>query len=194
MWDIAKILIGFALGLLIPFTIRSLTRYFLGPKLTVKFDADEVPAGEGMTSAPAYFGRVRLENATPTVARECRGYLVKIQEVGGAGPYRTLLDETFQLIWSYDDKRDSLDLPRGPTPTIDVVTYHQGASTFGACFRSSEGGILQPTKFDGLFPSVGIYRFTVLVTGNDVDPVTRVFEVNYDGHNWPPTGAVILAK
>lgn len=187
MWDFAKFLIGYAGGLATPFALRWLTRYFLGPRLVVEFNSDEVPAGAGKFSTPQYFCRIKVRNDKPLAAHACRGYLTKIELVGSTGPFRTLLEETFQLIWSYDDKRDSFDLPRGPAPTIDVAVYHLGDTMFYPCMRG--GGL--PTKFDGSFTAAGTYRFTVLVAGHDVEPVMRVIEVTYDGQNWPPTGKAV---
>ncbi|HEY2416252.1 MAG TPA: hypothetical protein VGI40_28685 [Pirellulaceae bacterium] len=190
-FEITKIFVtcgaGFLAGITVPITLRWLTRRFLGPKITVAFDADEVPAVAGSSSNPRVYFRAKIRNVKSHVARECRPYLTKIELVGSRGPIQSVLDETFQLGWSYDDKRDALDLPRGPHPTVDVAVYERDQPLFYPCLRG--GGL--PTKFNGIFSSIGTCRFTVLVTGHDVDPELLTFEVSYDGKNWPPAGKVV---
>lgn len=189
MCDLIKLLVGaglgFVAGLVTPFSLRWLTHLILGPQLKVDFDVDEVEARDGNKSIPQCYFRVRVRNPKPLVLRGCRGYLTQIVDKNTSKP---LLAETFPLIWSYDPARESFDLPRGPTPTIDVVRYELDHRFFVPCLRSAEGATLAPHKFEESFPAAGTYEFSVLVAGEDIPPELRKFTVTYDGYNWPPKG------
>ena len=75
--------VGGAAALWLPF----IRRFFWGPKLSLSFSNDELegcvvrtPISYGARETVGYYIRVKVKNTKPTLAKDCRAFLVKIEK------------------------------------------------------------------------------------------------------------------
>jgi len=188
LWDrlIAVLVGGFfgwLLALFTPFAIEGVRRRWHGPKLECKVWADETPTN--INQIRQLYVSVRVTNVKPRIARQCRGYLLRIEEMRGDRPIRTVIDTTAQCIWEYDEKRDAFDIPCGAKPSFNAVMYQDGVQEFRPQIRTSTGQLLSSIRYEEVCGQYGKFRFSGIVTGDEVSPVPFAFDVEWNGQ-WPP--------
>jgi hypothetical protein len=111
LFEILKIFFSAILGGLTVLFAPSIRRLFWGPKLKLKFNRLEEgyvaktpiivqEAGIQPFTTEGFYVMVMIENKKPTIAKDCRAYLVDIEKLGGNGNFKsTIFCDSIQLQW-----------------------------------------------------------------------------------------------
>jgi|SRR5271155_5430191 len=180
------ILAGIASGLFSGLAGRYVEEWLSRPRLKVDF----VPSEGGFQTEAKWekdgtefveiYIRARVQNRWGHVAKQCRAYLVKLEEVHSPSTKATEYHDSLVLRWPAPGGGDYLprDIPRGVNQFFDVVGVFKHSPSewrFGFKERFSEHDELRKRR--------GRYRFTVLVTGDGVKPAGRKIDVIYEGRS-----------
>jgi hypothetical protein len=158
---------------------RLLEEWRYRPRLVVDFSWEtegfrrEWTRSEGGTQITDIYVRARVRNEGRRVAKKCRPYLVKVEEVLPSGLNPTKMVESRVLGWPRGDY-DPRDIPKGIDQFFDVVVVVKDNNQPGWLFKTRE-----PSP--ELAGYKGTYRLTVLVAGDDVEPDGRKIDVTYNG-------------
>lgn len=157
-----------------------LRRWIYRPVLKLEFtQADhfvaKTPERSGTSVYDAYYVRVKVTNRSRSVAKSCRAYLVNIERRGHSGLWEpTEYCESLQLAWSArgDAAYTAIDLPQEVPHFIDVLSTRAVSASFLPTLS------LQLFRYERLFAMHGVYRFTILVSGDGVKPAS--LQVSFD--------------
>jgi len=159
-------------------------RWMFSPTVRVDFDSSENPAyfaitPEGGTKQGnmSAWVRVRVRNIRGATARGCRGYLAKVEEWDEN-------ERKFKQGWYFDISQlawssrlnlayDPVDLPRGIDQFLDVVSSR--GYTAHPQFRVETQ--FKPLREIALGMEKGLFRFTIVVAGDNFKP--RTFQLRY---------------
>ncbi|MCH7935610.1 MAG: hypothetical protein IH994_00785 [Proteobacteria bacterium] len=157
-----------------------------GPRLRLSFGADAdyqtftivTDNQTGKAVGGAHYIRVKVQNSRKATAEKCRAYLVNIEKFNDAEDNfeSTLFCDSIRLKWSCmgrdSDSVTPLDLPNGVNQFVDLIETQQGHSVFSIQMHP------HMNRYEYLQAEKGIFRFTVLVTGNRVVPkkIPIIFE------------------
>ncbi len=160
--------------------------WLLGPKVAVDFRNDAAHVAKTPEVAPqhqhmAIYVRVSVTNRRGSLARGCTGYLVKVERKDPAtGKYEgeSFYDPT-QLSWAsrMDHAYDPVDLPRGVTQYLDVLSTRDFPVNAG--FRLETR--FKPFRELGLGSKTGMYRLTIMVSGDNFSPTTQRLDFQWTG-------------
>jgi hypothetical protein len=180
-----SLIVSLISGLFSGFFGRRLEEWWFKPRLIVDFiskDGGFCTKGkwrEGDKEIIEIHIRARVRNLGNSVAKQCRPYLIKLEEVHPSGRTTpTTFFDSLVLRWPGRDY-DPRDIPRGTDQFFDVVAVLKNESGWRFTFRE------RFTSHAELPNYRGTYRFTVLVTGDGVKPSGRKIDVTYHGdwHN-----------
>jgi len=151
--------------------VEPIKRFLLRPKMNVEFKKDttcicKTTTANGSTSV---YIRVRVNNASTVIAQKCKAYLVSVERGVDSDFAPTFYCESMPLAWSCQSpgkEYDSLDIPKGVNQYIDLIETN---SNFGQQIIPKI--MVIPFRYIDLFKDKGKYRFTVLLTGENVEPV-----------------------
>lgn len=148
------------------------------PKLVLSFDNDEECVSRTFLSSltlavagpKAIYIRVRVNNARNGMARECRGYLIGIEERNEKGEFvKTEYCDSIMLHWSCqrdETKYLPIHIPRGVNQFLDVVALQENKKDFIPQIH------VVPNRYRSLFHRTGVFRFTIQVVADNVVPKT----------------------
>jgi hypothetical protein len=193
MADTPSLLIGGAIGfisaVLAPIMVEPLKHRVFGPKLKVEFiegDTGFITDTKESGVTDAHYVRVKVRNTGRQIAKQCRAYLVNVEKWNiSTGKFEpTIYCDSLQLSWSAraNTKEAYLpqDMPRDISQFIDIVSTRQGESDYKI--------MIEPRlyRYEPLFREHGKFRYTILVSGDNVKPVSAkvVFEWSGDWHNF----------
>jgi hypothetical protein len=181
--------VGLISGLFSGLLGRRLEAWWFKPILAVDFIPEEGgfrTEGSWKKDGEEYieiYIRARVRNSGRIIAKRCRPYLVKLEEVLHSGTPSTQLYDSLMLRWPGQDDYEPRDIPNGVNQFFDVVGVLKNTS--GWRFACEKPFPLSST----LSTYRGTYRFTVLVTGDGVIPAGRKIDVTYSG-DWNNLRAV----
>jgi len=178
--------VGLMSGLFSGLAGRRFEEWLYGPRLVVEFLPEEGGRTEGKwerdgTEVVEIYIRARVRNTRRRVAKQCRPYIVKLEEVQSSSTITTSFFDSLVLRWPGPYSQLSYvprDIPNGVHQFFDIVGVfkHRPGWRFKWQERSSNLALLDSYA--------GTYRFTVLVTGDGVKPSGRKIDVYYDGKDW----------
>jgi len=122
-------------------------------------------------SAEVYF-RAKVENPTLINAGFCRLFLTRLERVGAKGKLEMLCDDTLELNWSAsggEDREFWADFEH----YCDVVSFVEGAKAFKIA------SLCTPTHFKTELAKAGIYRFHLLLSGENAKPQRAIMEMKW---------------
>jgi hypothetical protein len=170
-------------GLVVGIVADPLRQWLLRARLLAEFQDDD----ECVRDTPATFNtqmgqqqgrgtytRVRVKNAARFTARTCRPYLAKIEAQDEQGRFSTLFSDTLPLTWAYLNFQP-VDIPRGVWFFYDIFYTFPGTRYV---IPETEP---KPQIFAELLSRHRRYRFTTIVAGENVPPITTVLEVHWKG-------------
>ena len=173
--------VGFGGGFFTALFAEPLRRWLYAPKLKLTFGASQ----DFLTRTPEAGGRyeslwvrVKVENRRAVLARSCRAYLVKIERQAPSGEFEvTEYCESMQLAWSSqaDQSFSAFDLPRGVPHSVDIISTRPTSTAFQLAIR------VTPLRYAQLVETHGVYRFTIVVSGDGVKPVAIRPAVRWTG-------------
>lgn len=169
-----------------------LRRWIYRPELKLEFgDSD---AYKTLTSESAEIWDFKLQKSIPTVydarylrvkvtntkfamAKNCRAYLVAVDKETSAGVFEpTVYCDSIPLAWSCsaDKAYEPLNLPKGVEQFIDIVSTRSISNEIKVEINP------MPYRYVNLYRQHGTFRFTVLVSGENVEPqfIKIVFKWN----------------
>jgi hypothetical protein len=174
---IAGAILGFGAAIF----AEPLRQWIFRPKLKLEFGDDpgckaRTPEEADIPSSPrplhsiheAEYIRIKVTNKKRIIAKGCRAYLIAVEKADESGDFKpTIYSDSIPLAWSCRDKQayDPLDLPRGVAQFIDVVSTRSVSQDFKAEIK------LIPFRYLALFKEHGAFRFTVLVSGENLKPI-----------------------
>jgi hypothetical protein len=193
MTDTSSLLIGGAIGfisaVLAPIVVEPVKHCVFGPKLKVEFiegDRGFITDTKETGGTDAHYVRVKVLNTGRQIAKQCRAYLVNVEKwntsTGKFAP--TIYCDSLQLAWSArantEEAYRPLDLPRDINQFIDIVSTRRPESGYKVMTNP------HLYRYEPLFKEHGKFRYTVLVSGDNVKPVSVqvVFEWSGDWHNF----------
>jgi hypothetical protein len=183
MNELVPSVVGFAGGFFTALFAEPLRRRLYAPRIELTFgDSNDyftkTPELSNKARYESLWVRVKVENTRAALARSCRAYLVHIERRGTLGKFEpTEYCESLQLQWSSqaDQSFAAFDIPRGVPHFVDVISTRQPTCFFSLATKTT------PLRYDELLRTPGVYRFTVVVSGDGVKPVTIRPTVSWTG-------------
>jgi hypothetical protein len=161
---------------------RRLEAWLSAPKLEVDFIPDdggfrtEGSWNEGPVEVTQIYIRARVRNVGAVVAKQCRPYLVKLEEVQPSGTTSAELFDSCVLHWpGYPHDFAPRDIPKGINQFFDIVGVFKNRPGWRFAFGENFSSHRELAHYRGT------YRFKVLVTGDGVKPAGRKIDVTYNG-------------
>lgn len=161
-----------------------LRRWIFHARLSLEFkDAEhfitQTPEGSIAGSRhQACYIRCKVTNAKSALAKSCRAYLVNVERQGSRGNWEaTSYCESMQLAWASrgDGSYTALDIPKDVPHFIDILSVREGSNEFRPAIQ------VMPFRYESLWSTHGTYRFTVIVSGEDVTPATLGVSLKWTG-------------
>ena len=173
---------SFFLGFVSAVFAEPVRRFLFKPKLNLRFSGkDDCVAQTPMSSGiNGVYVRVKVTNLRRQVARSCRAFLNGVEKQATDGRFQpTIYTDSLPLAWSCQPEgleRSPLDLLHGVSQYVDVVAAFEGG-------RYLEPQVAPfPRRYFSLFADhEAIYRFTIQVSGDGVDPRVITIDVNWKG-------------
>lgn len=186
-------LVGAVIGFLSAVFSEPIRFKIFRPRLKVSFDPEtcviKTPTVVQLSprdtkKSTGFYVRIRVEVKKDWlrrhVARGCRAYLVKVERKEGGNFKRTNFADSLPLKWSSrreEDSRKPLDIPRGIVQHVDIVSTHEHLPE-----KMEWLADVQPLYCADLFDSrEKTLRLTILVTGDEVEPVSAQFIFGWHG-------------
>ncbi len=159
----------FVAGFLTAIFAEPIRQKIYRPVLELEFEKNEyfvtkTDEGDPPTDRAQYI-RVKATNVKPRIAKRCRAYLIDVARLGPTGSWEaTDYCDCIQLSWSAHpgENYEALDLSQGVPFFVDVLSTRRSANSFRPALAFT------PYRFQHLFSTPATYRFTVLVTGDNV--------------------------
>jgi len=181
--SLLSVVVGWCLAQLTPLISHPLLILWRGPKLQWCTVGVETPTN--IQGTIQFYANVRVSNIKPRTATQCRGYLLKVEEMSGDRTIRTVFNGIAQCIWEFDNHRDTFDIACGASPAFNIVMYEKGSEQFQLRVRKTTGETLDMTMYEHLFQKHGKHKFSGIVTANEQDALPFAFSVDWTGE-WPP--------
>jgi hypothetical protein len=193
MGDTSSLLIGGAIGfvsaVLAPIVVEPLKRRFFDPKLKVEFiegDKGFITDTKEKGVTEAHYVRVKVINTGRQIAKQCRAYLVNVEKWNtSTNKFEpTIYCDSLQLAWSArantEEAYSPLDMPRDINQFIDIVSTRRPEIDYKIMVYA------HLYRYEPLFKEHGKFRYTVVVSGDNVKPASTkvVFEWSGDWHNF----------
>ncbi len=172
--------IGAVLGFAAAVFAEPLRHWLYRPRLKLEFGDDpgcrartpeqaQLPGPRPEQSIhDADYIRIKVTNTKPSIAKNCRAYLVNIEKADSSGEFKpTIYGDSIPLSWACRGAQayDPLDLPRGVVQFVDVISTRSVSTDFKPEIKPI------PFRYIDLFQQQGKFRFTVQVSGENVKPV-----------------------
>ena len=211
MAEIIKLITSGIIGGLIALFTPFIRRLIWGPKLELYF-GNEIEGCVAKTPitiinkkqeisniTEGFYIRILVVNTKYALARDCRGFLVNIEKQGEDGKFHhTIFCDSIQAQWACRSGQgfNGIDLPKGINQFIDIISTIKGNDCIHPKIE------MFPDRYKILFSEVGTFRYTVQVSGNEVNPETikfifkwkgrwNDFEVDIDTEKFPATDRYI---
>ena len=187
-------IIGAVLGFGVAIVVEPIKNWFYGPRLEVSFGdspefqtktyehritkSAEDPNKELINYYKASYIRIKVTNTKAALAKGCRAYLVKVERQNDDCNFcETIYCDSIPLAWSCrgDQRFLPVDIPKGVNQFVDLISTRETSNNYKTEIQFS------PYRYSELFKENGIFRFTVQVSGENVDPVFIKVVFDWDG-------------
>ena len=201
MNEFFKILGSSTLAAIIALYLPVIRRFVMGPKLELYFgnniegcvaktpikgirpgnkgeEFTEVKKDYWEVTSLGYYIRVKVCNRKSVLAKECRAFLINIEKSDENGNFTpTIYCDSIQLQWACRSGQgfNGIDLAKGVNQFIDVLSTQKDNVII---YPKIE---MMPFRYEKLFRENGTFRFTIQVSGNEVQPVSLRFIINWKG-------------
>jgi hypothetical protein len=160
-----------------------LRRWLYAPRLALTFGTSShfltrTPEIGPNSQYEALYVRVEVVNTRAALAKSCRAYLVNVERKGTSRNFEpTEYCESLQLAWACQGKRkfDAFDLPRDAPHFVDIISTRPTSTAFALATE------VTPLRYIQMLATPGVYRFTIVVSGDGVKPVTIRPAVDWNG-------------
>lgn len=187
-------IVGVVLGFGAAIIVEPIKNRFYGPKLEATFDdspefqtktyehqitkSAEDPNKEQINYHKASYVRIKVTNTKSALAQGCRAYLVKVEKLNIDGNFcDSIFCDSIPLAWSCRGEQRFLpvDIPKGVNQFVDLLSTREISTDYRPEIQFS------PYRYSDLFKEYGTSRFTVQVSGENVDPVSIKVDFSWDG-------------
>jgi hypothetical protein len=189
MGEFSKMIGSAFLGALIALYLPFFRRLIWGPKLSLFFDKNidgciaKTPIELIMTNGErieteGYYIRVMVKNEKYLLARDCRAFLVNIEKKEEDNKFHsTVYYDSIQAQWACRSGQgfSGIDLPRGLNQFIDVIGTIKDNPNIDLKI-DSKIFLHRP-----LLSEIGTFRYTIQVSGNELNPVKIKFIFKWNG-------------
>lgn len=180
--SILSSLASFVAGFLSAIFAEPIRQLIYRPELKLEFENNDdfvtmTDEGDPPTHRAQYI-RVKASNLKARIAKSCRAYLIGFDHQGLTGSWEpTGYSECLQLAWSALPcvSHDALDLLQHVPIFVDVVSTRQTATSFAPALAFT------PYRYQHWFSTPGTYRFTILVTGDNIKPARLSISFKWAG-------------
>ncbi len=174
-------------GAAIALFAEPIRQWLFRPNLELSFDNDEECVSKTFLSSrtltvkgpKAIYIRVRVRNTRSRMARECRGYLVNVEERDGEGRFiKTEYCDSIMLHWSCqreETKYLPLHIPKGVNQFLDIISLEENKNVFVPQIH------VFPNRYNELIRRTGVFRFTIQVVADNVKPKTIKLTFAWEG-------------
>ena len=131
----------------------------------------------GQQQGSGCYVRVKVTNVGKHVARKCTGYLTAVEEWSGGAFQPTSYTDILRLVWSHNAECVGMDLVTDTPHWLDVLSTLEGTQAF----RLETA--VKPFRYGDGFGNTSVYRLTIQVVAEEIDPVVTHLYIRWDG-NW----------
>ncbi len=175
--------VGFLGGFLTALFAEPLRRWLYAPRLTLTFGTSNhfltrTPEISPSSQHEALYVRVKVVNTRSALAKSCRAYLVNVERKGPSGTFEpTEYCESLQLGWASQAEQafGAFDLPWDVPHFVDVISTRPTSPAFSLATK------VTPLRYTQMLLTPGVYRFTIVVSGDGVKPATIRPSVSWNG-------------
>jgi hypothetical protein len=129
------------------------------------------------------YARIQVKNLGRQTALDCRGYLLKVEQLNTATKsYIELFEDTIPLAWSHIVPRSDgrgIDLPCDVPYFLNIGWVQDGGDQFNLDL------VPRPLYVRNLIREQGVYRLTVYVTAEGADAVPQQFSLMWNAGKSP---------
>lgn len=156
---------------------------FLGPKLELFFDRElgcirKTPIRNGEGQTEGVYCRVLIKNTKPLLARDCRAFLTNIEKKGVDDVFHpTIYIDSIQAQWASRSGQgfQGIDIPKGINQFVDIFSTNKVSNKIEHKIE------LFPFMYQELFQEHGVFRYSIIVSGNEVKPKSIKFIFHWKG-------------
>jgi hypothetical protein len=178
--------VGFLGGFFTALFAEPLRRWLYAPKLALTFGTSidfltRTPESSGIPGIAlhdALYVRIKVVNTRSSLAKSCRAYLVNVERKDSSGRFEpTEYCESLQLAWSSQAEQafGAFDLPRDVPYFVDIFSTRSTNRAFSLATKAT------PLRYQQMLLTPGVYRFTVVVSGDEVKPAAIRPAVSWTG-------------
>jgi len=166
-------IIAFITGFVTSIFAEPIRRRIFRPKVELTFnnDSDHVSVTPDYSEGKehnAYYIRVGVVNNSSRLAKQCRAYLINVEEKVNSVYERTAYADSIQLSWScriFGAELEPIDLPHGVIQYVDLIATNSDNNSYWPQIRPF------PKRYKEIFENnKKSLRFTVQVSGEEMDP------------------------
>ncbi|MBA7628513.1 hypothetical protein ES703_36001 [subsurface metagenome] len=187
-------IIGVALGFGAAILVEPIKNYFYGLRLEASFGdspefqtetsehritrSPEDPNKEQISYHKASYIRIKVTNTKAALAKGCRAYLVKVEKQHDDGNFcDTIYCDSIPLAWSCRGEQRFLpvDVPEGVNQFVDLLSTREVSTDYKPEIQ------FRIYRYTDLFKEHGTFRFTVQISGENVDPIFIKVVFVWDG-------------
>jgi hypothetical protein len=133
-----------------------------------------------------FYARERVTNEKPRIAQKCQAWLVRVEEMNKDGEFKeTAFKDSGPMIWAYHSEIEAVDIPQGINRYVDIVRIQQHVPGLEPRLRPHSGEVRRVVRHDPIFNKSGTFRFTILVSAQDVRLKESNVIITRD-ETWPP--------
>jgi len=177
-------IIGAVLGFGAAIFVEPIKKWVYGPKLELSFNTTpefqtethehleiksiENPNKDQISYHKARYIRIKVTNTKSALAKGCRAYLVKVEKCHDDGNFHeTIYCDSISLAWSCrgDQRFLPVDIPKGVNQFVDLLSTREISNDYKPEIQ------FFPYRYRNLFKEHGTFRFTIQVSGENVNPV-----------------------
>jgi hypothetical protein len=175
--------LGFLGGFFTALFAEPLRRWLYAPRLALTFGTSShfltrTPEISPNSQHEALYVRVKVVNTRRALAKSCRAYLVNVERKGPSGKFEpTEYCESLQLGWASQAELTfgAFDLPKGVPHFVDIISTRPTSPAFALATK------VTPLRYTQMLVTPGVYRFTIVVSGDGVKPATTRPAVSWNG-------------
>jgi hypothetical protein len=160
----------FVLGFVSAVFAEPLRQWLFRPKIELTFEKDSAHVAKTPErgNEEAYYIRIGVVTKSRRIAKQCRAYLVQVEEKESSTFISTTYVDSIQLAWScrvLGTELNPVDLPPGVVQFVDLVATNSTCNSYRPQIKPF------PFRYRDLFSSKQqTLRFTVQVSGDGFDP------------------------
>jgi len=137
--------------------------------------------GINVMGSDGIYIRAKVKNEKKNIAKKCRAFLVNIEKKQENKFQSTTYCDSIPLAWSChminNDNCEPIDIPHGVVQYLDILSMSRGRREFYPAIIDTHLSY----RYKNLFEETGTFRFTIHLTGENVEPQTLKLILEWNG-------------